>query len=125
MNSTMNEAAAAHLTYVMTHETESSEEEKSARNFSGATPHHRLRRVLGFRGALLGKPEWTNDRAFYRKLSDISEENARAVLKELQEVIRLYLEESGKGNTGYAVRVQKKKEGYAVGIVIMHTRHRL
>lgn len=125
LHTVLNEAATNHLAYVLTHETETSEEERNARNFSGLTPHHRLKKILGVRGAFLGKPEWTVDRAFYRRLSVLTEENVQTLLNELQESIRLFLEETGKGNVGYAVRVQRKKEDYRVGVVIMHTRHRL
>jgi uncharacterized protein YkwD len=125
LNASLNEAAAAHLLYVLTHGTTSSEEEKSARNFSGATPHRRLKKVLGLRGMLLGKPEWTTDWAFYHKVPDLTEDAVHALVKEFQEGSRQFLEQAGKGYIGYALRVQKKKDGYLVGAVLMHTRHRL
>lgn len=125
LNTSLNEAAAAHLLYVLTHKTTASEEDKKARNFSGATPHHRLKKVLGLRGILLGKPEWTTDWAFYHKVTDLTEDAVREVFKEFQEGSRTFLNEAGNGNIGFALRVQKKKEGYVVGAVLMHTRHRI
>lgn len=121
----LNEAAAAHLVYVLTHGTEDSRQEKGTRNYLAASPHQRLKKVLGMSGALLGKPEWTTDMAFYRKEKDPTEERMRALVNEFQALSRAFLEDAGKGSTGYALRVQKKNDGYVVAAVLVHTRHKL